>query len=121
MRGILNDLPELVEEKLRISMPRTPDEEYGDPYSKIELDREMRLVQTHEGNRNTESHDINSLLREIAELRQRENKYLKIISHLKKHNIIQKRHAKVLRQEKAIDFYENSDLKEFFLSCIDEV
>ena len=65
--------------------------------------------------------DYLKLVRENAELKDKEMKYIETIRHLKNQNDVEKKQMRSLRAEKVNFMAQRNELEEFFLQCIEEV
>ena len=65
--------------------------------------------------------EYNRLLKENQELRDKENKYVDTIKHLKNQIDNEKKYARSLRADKVNFMTQKNELEEFFLQCIEEV
>lgn len=65
--------------------------------------------------------EYRKIVRENAELKDREMKYVDTIKHLKNQIDSEKKNARCLRADKVNFMTQRNELEEFFLQCIEEV
>lgn len=65
--------------------------------------------------------EYRKIVRENAELKEREVKYAETIRHLKNQIDSEKKNARSLRADKVNFMMQRNELEEFFLQCIEEV
>jgi hypothetical protein len=65
--------------------------------------------------------DYRKIVRENAELKEKEIKYVETIRHLKNQIDAEKKNARTLRADKVNFMMQRNELEEFFLQCIEEV
>lgn len=65
--------------------------------------------------------EYRKIVKENAELKEREVKYVETIRHLKNSIDSEKKNARSLRADKVNFMMQRNELEEFFLECIEEV
>jgi hypothetical protein len=65
--------------------------------------------------------EYRKIVRENAELKDKEFKYVETIKHLKNQIDMEKKNARSLRADKVNFTTQRNELEEFFLQCIEEV
>lgn len=65
--------------------------------------------------------DYQRIVKENAELKAKEHKYVETINHLKSQIDLEKKNTRTLRADKVNFMMQRNELEEFFLQCIEEV